>query len=107
MIDYVSQAKRSRVHIEEKPYVNSVAWDPPLFETARCAMPRRCSRCRSSAARPAMGAFRTAPAARSDQPERPDRPDENERTDPSDLCGQMRCPPEEPVAKRYAGSDGS
>ena len=39
VIDYVSQAKRSRVHIEEKPYVNSVTLGPALVRktpVARC-----------------------------------------------------------------------
>ena len=71
VVDYVSQAKRSRVRIEEKPYVNPVTWDPPLFESRplRDAPPLfTVQDLRGSAG---MGAFRTAPAARLDQPERP------------------------------------
>ena len=69
VIDYVSQAKRSRVRIEEKPYVNSVTWDPPLFENRplRDAPPLfTVQELRGSAG---MGAFHTVPAARLEQPE--------------------------------------
>ena len=30
--DYASQAKQSRVHIEEKPYGHMVLWDKPIFD---------------------------------------------------------------------------
>jgi hypothetical protein len=32
MVDYVAQAKRIQVRIEEKPYTTPVGWDPPPFE---------------------------------------------------------------------------
>lgn len=65
--DYTSQAKRSRVEIEETPYVTPIALDPPLFarRPLRDIPPLfTVQKLRGSGA---IGAFRTTSAA---QPER-------------------------------------
>jgi len=73
--DYVSKAKRSRVHIEEKPYAYSVTIDEPLFPQRRLRdMPPvyAVQQLRGAAER---GAFRigTKEAAARDEPARPPR----------------------------------
>ena len=79
--DYVSKARRSRVHIEEKPYVFAAVIDNPLFPPRLLRdMPPvyAVQQLRGAAER---GAFRiaTREAAARDEPARPPRRDRRRR----------------------------
>jgi hypothetical protein len=66
--DYVKEAKRIRVNIEETPYTNANRWDPPIFEKR----PRREAppvlTVQELRARAGMGAFRIVEAAKAARP---------------------------------------